>query len=61
MDPINWISKCRAAQDPLDPEARHAHKISGIKCPESGQLVFSKDVEANQYVIRLRQYHAHGD
>jgi acetyl-CoA carboxylase carboxyl transferase subunit beta len=28
-----------------------------IKCPESGQLVFHKDVEANQYVIPGSNYH----
>ena len=28
-----------------------------IKCPDSGQLVFSKDVEANQFVIPGSNYH----
>src|SRR6202158_1479377 len=28
-----------------------------IKCPESGQLVFYKDVEANQFVIPGSNYH----
>src|SRR5438067_11211791 len=28
-----------------------------IKCPESGQLVFYKDVEANQFVIPSSNYH----
>ena len=28
-----------------------------IKCPETGQLVFSKDVEANQFVIPGSNYH----
>src|SRR5437868_9789564 len=28
-----------------------------IKCPESGQLVFYKDVEANQFVIPTSNYH----
>ncbi|WP_460448542.1 acetyl-CoA carboxylase, carboxyltransferase subunit beta [Alsobacter sp. SYSU BS001988] len=28
-----------------------------IKCPDSGQLVFHKDVEANQYVIPGSNYH----
>ena len=35
-----------------------------IKCPETGQLVFYKDVEANQFVIPVSNYHmrmsAHG-
>src|SRR6476661_6840144 len=28
-----------------------------IKCPDSGQLVFHKDVEANQFVIPGSNYH----
>jgi acetyl-CoA carboxylase carboxyl transferase subunit beta len=28
-----------------------------IKCPETGQLVFYKDVEANQFVIPVSSYH----
>src|SRR5271154_6919765 len=28
-----------------------------IKCPETGQLVFYKDVEANQFVIPGSDYH----
>ena len=28
-----------------------------IKCPETGQLVFYKDVEANQFVIPISNYH----
>src|SRR5689334_22787777 len=30
-----------------------------IKCPETGQLVFAKDVEANQFVIPGSNYHMH--
>ena len=32
-----------------------------IKCPETGQLVFYKDVEANQFVIPSSNYHMLGD
>ena len=28
-----------------------------IKCPETGQLVFYKDVESNQFVIPSSNYH----
>jgi len=28
-----------------------------IKCPETGQLVYYKDVEANQFVIPVSNYH----
>jgi acetyl-CoA carboxylase carboxyl transferase subunit beta len=30
-----------------------------IKCPETGQLVFAKDVEANQFVIPGSNHHMH--
>ena len=30
-----------------------------IKCPETGQLVFAKDVESNQCVIPGSNYHMH--
>src|ERR1039458_9793783 len=30
-----------------------------IKCPETGQLVFYKDVEANQFVLPGSNYHMH--
>ncbi len=32
-----------------------------IKCPDSGQLVFYKDVEANQFVIPGSNYHMAGE
>ena len=28
-----------------------------VKCPETGQLVFYKDLEANQFVIPTSNYH----
>ena len=48
--PMNWISnvvrpKIRSFLRRDTPENLW------IKCPESGQLVFHKDVEANQFVI----------
>ena len=30
-----------------------------IKCPETGQLVFAKDVESNQFVIPGSNHHMH--
>lgn len=56
MDSINWISNV------VRPKIRSILKRDTpqnlwIKCPESGQLVFSKDVEANQYVIPGSGYH----
>ena len=53
---MNWISNV------VRPKIRSFLKRDTpqnlwIKCPESGQLVFSKDVEANQYVIPGSDYH----
>ncbi len=36
---------------------REVAENSWIKCPETGQLVFYKDVEANQFVIPSSNYH----
>lgn len=56
METMNWISNV------VRPRIRSFLKRDTpqnlwIKCPESGQLVFSKDVEANQYVIPGSDYH----
>ena len=56
METINWISNV------VRPKIRSFLKRDTpqnlwIKCPESGQLVFSKDVEANQSVIPGSDYH----
>ena len=54
--PMNWISnvvrpKIRSILRRDTPENLW------IKCPDSGQLVFHKDVEANQFVIPGSNYH----
>ena len=36
---------------------REVPENAWIKCPETGQLVFYKDVEANQFVIPVSNYH----
>jgi acetyl-CoA carboxylase carboxyl transferase subunit beta len=53
---MNWISNV------VRPKIRSFLKRETpenlwIKCPESGQLVFYKDVEANQFVIPGSNYH----
>src|SRR6202011_5823676 len=53
---MNWISNV------VRPKIRSFLKRESpenlwIKCPESGQLVFYKDVEANQFVIPGSNYH----
>jgi len=53
---MNWISNV------VRPKIRNILKREvpenlWIKCPETGQLVFYKDVEANQFVIPESNYH----
>ena len=48
----------RPAEDPqLFSRRRETPENLWIKCPETGQLVFYKDVEANQFVIPGSNYH----
>ena len=42
--------QCRPAEDPLVLR-REVPENLWIKCPETGQMVFHKDLEANQFVI----------
>ena len=53
---MNWISNV------VRPKIRNILKRETpenlwIKCPDTGQLVFYKDVEANQFVIPESNYH----
>lgn len=53
---MNWISNV------VRPKIRNLLRREvpenlWIKCPESGQLVFAKDVESNQFVIPGSNYH----
>src|SRR4249920_416899 len=53
---MNWISNV------VRPKIRgilrrEVPENAWIKCPETGQLVFYKDVEANQFVIPSSNYH----
>ena len=56
ISPMNWLTsvvrpKIRSLLKRETPENMW------IKCPETGQLVFYKDVEANQFVIPSSNYH----
>src|SRR6187455_191720 len=53
---MNWISNLvrRKIRSFL---RRETPENLWIKCPETGQLVFYKDVEANQFVIPSSNYH----
>src|ERR1041385_431278 len=53
---MNWISNA------VRPKIRSFLKREvpenlWVKCPETGQLVFYKDLEANQFVIPSSNYH----
>jgi acetyl-CoA carboxylase carboxyl transferase subunit beta len=56
MEPMNWISNV------VRPKIRSLLKRDTpenlwIKCPETGQMVFHRDVEANQFVIPGSEHH----
>ena len=53
---MNWISNVRPKIRSLL-QRREVPENLWIKCPETGQLVFYKDVEANQFVIPGSNYH----
>jgi acetyl-CoA carboxylase carboxyl transferase subunit beta len=55
-DPMNWISNV------VRPKIRsflrrEVPENLWVKCPETGQMVFYKDLEANQFVIPGSNYH----
>src|SRR5436305_9797065 len=51
---MNWISNMRPKIRSM--LRREVRENLWIKCPETGQLVFYKDVEANQFVIPGSNY-----
>ena len=54
---MNWISNVVRPKIRSFLTKRDTPENLWIKCPESGQLVFYKDVEANQFVIPGSNYH----
>ena len=54
---MNWISNVVRPKIRNFLARRDVPENLWIKCPESGQLVFYKDVEANQFVIPTSNYH----
>src|ERR1700685_2162585 len=55
---MNWISNVvRPKIRSILRRDRDVPENTWIKCPETGQLVFFKDVEANQFVIPVSNYH----
>ena len=54
---MNWISNVVRPKIRILLNRRETPENLWIKCPETGQLVFYKDVEANQFVIPGSNYH----
>jgi acetyl-CoA carboxylase carboxyl transferase subunit beta len=54
---MNWISNVVRPKIRNYFSRRETPENLWIKCPETGQLVFYKDVEANQFVIPGSNYH----
>jgi acetyl-CoA carboxylase carboxyl transferase subunit beta len=54
---VNWISNVVRPKIRGFLNRRDVPENLWIKCPDTGQLVFYKDVEANQFVIPVSNYH----
>src|SRR5919106_188255 len=54
---MNWISNVVRPKIRSFLNRRETPENLWIKCPETGQLVFYKDLEANQFVIPGSNYH----
>ena len=54
---MNWISNVVRPKIRSFLNRRESPENLWIKCPETGQLVFYKDVESNQFVIPGSSYH----
>jgi acetyl-CoA carboxylase carboxyl transferase subunit beta len=54
---MNWISNVVRPKIRSILNRRETPENLWIKCPDTGQLVFLKDVEANQFVIPGSNYH----
>src|SRR5579871_1098467 len=54
---MNWISNVVRPKIRSILNRRETPENLWIKCPETGQLVFYKDLEANQFVIPSSNYH----
>jgi acetyl-CoA carboxylase carboxyl transferase subunit beta len=57
FDPMNWITNVVRPKIRSILHRRETPENLWIKCPDTGQLVFYKDVEANQFVIPNSNHH----
>jgi acetyl-CoA carboxylase carboxyl transferase subunit beta len=56
-EPMNWITNVVRPKIRSLLARKDVPENLWIKCPDTGQLVFHKDVEANQWVIPNSNYH----
>jgi acetyl-CoA carboxylase carboxyl transferase subunit beta len=54
---VNWINSIRPKIRGLLTTKREVPDNLWVKCPETGQMVFYKDLEANQFVIPGSNHH----
>ena len=54
---MNWINNIRPKIRGLLTTKRELPDNLWVKCPDTGQMVFYKDLEANQFVIPGSNYH----
>src|ERR1044071_2923092 len=54
---MNWISNVVRPKIRSFLNRRESPENLWIKCPETGQLVFFKDVETNHFVVPSSNYH----
>ena len=58
---MNWINSIRPKIRGLLTTKREVPDNLWVKCPDTGQMVFYKDLEANQFVIPGSNYHMRMD
>jgi acetyl-CoA carboxylase carboxyl transferase subunit beta len=58
---VNWINNIRPKIRNLLNTKREVPDNLWVKCPETGQMVFYKDLEANQFVIPGSNFHMRMD
>jgi acetyl-CoA carboxylase carboxyl transferase subunit beta len=54
---VSWINNIRPKIRSLLTTKREVPENLWVKCPDTGQMVFYKDLEANQFVIPGSNYH----
>ena len=56
---MNWLTNALPPKikNLLTPSKKEVPENLWIKCPETGEMVFHRDLEANQYVIPASGFH----